>query len=94
MPRGRKPGFVMSEEHRTKIANSRILKCLISHVEGTQEMSATQVTAGIALLKKVMPDLTHADIEQTVGVTDDLADLLGIVASAGGNRIGVRPDDD
>lgn len=54
---GREPGFRMTSEHRTKIANSQILKCLLEHVEGTREMSASQVTAGLGLLKKVMPDL-------------------------------------
>lgn len=55
--RGRKPGFVMSDEHRVKIKNSNILNALIEHVEGKRDMSATQVSAGIALLKKVLPDL-------------------------------------
>jgi hypothetical protein len=55
--RGRQPGFRMSAEHRSKIANSQILSCLINHVEGTREMSATQVQAANILLKKVMPDL-------------------------------------
>jgi len=59
--RGRQPGFVMSAEHRTKIANSQILNALIEHVEGKREMSSSQVTAGVALLKKVMPDLTHTE---------------------------------
>lgn len=54
---GRKPGFTMTDEHRQKIANSRILTCLIQHAEGTQEMSPSQVTAGLGLLKKVLPDL-------------------------------------
>lgn len=49
----------MGDEHRVKIANSNILKSLIKHVEGKQDMSSSQVTAGIALLKKVMPDLTE-----------------------------------
>lgn len=56
-PRGRQPGFRMSNEHRVKIQNSNILHALIEHVEGVREMSSTQVTAGIALLKKVLPDL-------------------------------------
>jgi len=47
----------MSEEHRVKIQNSNILNCLVAHVQGNREMSSTQVSAGIALLKKVMPDL-------------------------------------
>jgi hypothetical protein len=61
--RGRKPGFTMSESHRVKIKNSNILNALIEHVEGKREMSSTQVTAGVALLKKVMPDLAaSADV--------------------------------
>lgn len=55
--RGRKPGFVMSDAHRVKIQNSNILNALIEHVEGKREMSSTQVTAGVALLKKVLPDM-------------------------------------
>lgn len=49
----------MGAEHRTKIANSKILKHLIEHAEGTREMSSTQVNAGLGLLKKVMPDMTE-----------------------------------
>ncbi len=55
--RGRAPGFVMSDAHRVKIQNSNILNALIEHVEGRRDMSATQVTAGLGLLKKVLPDL-------------------------------------
>lgn len=55
--RGRKPGFVMSAEHRDKIRNSNILNALIEHVEGHREMSSTQVTAALGLLKKALPDL-------------------------------------
>lgn len=61
MSRGRKPGFVMSDEHRVKIQNSNILNALIEHVQGEREMSATQVSAGLGLLKKVMPDLSAAE---------------------------------
>lgn len=58
--RGRTAGFKMGAEHRTKIANSQILKHLIEHVEGKRDMSASQVTAGLGLLKKVMPDMTES----------------------------------
>ena len=57
MPRGRQPGFTMSKYHRVKIQNSNILNALIEHATGKREMSATQVSAGLGLLKKVMPDL-------------------------------------
>lgn len=59
--RGRLPGFVMSQHHRDKIAKSNILHALIEHVEGNREMSATQVSAGLGLLKKVMPDLQSVE---------------------------------
>lgn len=61
--RGRKPGFRMSEEHRVKIQNSNILNALVEHVEGKREMSATQVSAGLGLLRKVMPDLAQTTLE-------------------------------
>jgi hypothetical protein len=60
--RGRKPGFVMSNEHRDKIKNSNILNALIEHVEGNREMSSTQVTAALGLLKKALPDLQSVEI--------------------------------
>lgn len=60
--RGRPAGFRMDDSHRVKIQNSNILNALIEHVGGKREMSATQVSAGIALLKKVMPDLTNVQV--------------------------------
>ncbi len=54
---GRRPGFKMSNEHRQKIANSNVLQCLIEHAEGRRAMSASAVTAGLGLLKKILPDL-------------------------------------
>ena len=60
MARGRKPGFKLTEEHRAKIQNSSILNALIEHAEGRREMSSTQVTAGMGLLRKVMPDLSSS----------------------------------
>jgi hypothetical protein len=55
--RGREPGFRMSDEHRVKIQNSNILNALVEHACGKRNMSATQVSAGLGLLKKVLPDL-------------------------------------
>lgn len=60
--RGRQPGFRMTDEHRTKIKNSNILNALIDHVVDGREMSATQVSAGLGLLRKVMPDLAATQI--------------------------------
>lgn len=62
MTRGRSPGFTMSPEHRVKIQNSNVLNALIEHVEGKRDMSSTQVTAAIALMKKVLPDLAAVEM--------------------------------
>jgi hypothetical protein len=51
----------MSHEHRVKIQNSNILNALIEHVEGKREMSASQVSAGLGLLKKALPDLSTVE---------------------------------
>ena len=60
--RGRSPGFRMSDAHRVKIQKSNILTALLKHVDGKLEMSTTQVTAGLGLLKKVLPDLQSVTI--------------------------------
>ena len=83
----------MSEEHRVKIQNSNILNALIEHVVGKREMSSTQVTAGLGLMRKVLPDLSNTvlegpgeDGEHTVKHKSDaafaeFASLLGRAAS-------------
>jgi hypothetical protein len=61
--RGRSPGFRMTDEHRVKIQNSNILNALIEHACGEREMGATQVSAGLGLLRKVLPDLATTTIQ-------------------------------
>lgn len=60
--RGREPGFAMSDAHRVKIQKSNILNALIEHATGKRDMSATQVTAGLGLLKKCLPDLSSITV--------------------------------
>jgi len=57
----------MSDEHRVKIQNSNILNALIEHAQGDRDMSPSQVSAGLGLLRKIMPDLaavTHSGDEE------------------------------
>jgi uncharacterized protein (DUF305 family) len=61
--RGRTAGFQMGAEHRTKIANSKILNRLIAHAEGEIDMTSTQVQAATTLLDRVMPKLATTTIE-------------------------------
>ena len=93
---GRSPGFRMSEEHRVKIKNSNILNALIEHVEGNREMSATQVSAGVALLRKVLPDLSAVDHSGEVEVrrANEMADdELASIAAGRSNGTAQAPID-
>jgi hypothetical protein len=85
--RGRPKGFVMDDSHRVKIQNSNILNALIEHVEGRREMSATQVSAGTALLKKVLPDLSQVDLR---GAGADGEHLVQVSADEAFARIASR----
>ena len=94
--RGRPAGFRMSNDHRVKIQNSNILNALIEHVEGKREMSATQVTAGVALLKKILPDLQatadshdNGELRQVSRMTDD---ELEAIAASGSNGTATAPE--
>lgn len=68
MPGPKKGTIKLTQEHRDKIAKSKILQRLISHAEGVEDMRQTEVTAAIALLKKVLPDMTESKNESTVTV--------------------------
>lgn len=65
--RGRQAGFQLSEAHRRKICNSRILGNLIKHAEGELEMTSSQVRAALGLLKKVLPDLSSTTLKAEDG---------------------------
>ncbi len=86
--RGRSRGFRMSEAHRGKIKNSSILNALIEYFQGRREMSATQVSVGLRLLKKVLPDLQPVTPEFSVAVSRAKAvgDRRARKRTAGGNH--------
>ena len=87
MARGRKPGFVMTDEHRSKIANSQILNRLIACAEGKIEMTPTEASVALGLMRKVMPDMATVEHSGSVSVipaaqlSDD--ELAGIAAGGG-----------
>ena len=85
----RQPKFALSDEHRLKIQNSKILNNLIEHTMGDRDMSQTQVTASINLLKKVMPDLSAITMEADVkhDLSDDMKTLMNM-ASDKTKRVG------
>lgn len=76
--RGRKPGFVMPEEHRLKISKSNILSRLIKCAEGEIEMSSVQANVALGLMRKVMPDLASVEhsgeVETSYAIRSPLPD--------------------
>lgn len=61
------------EEMRRRIQATKIIEKMQAHVFGTEEMSATQIRAAEALLRKSMPDLSsidlQAEMEHSGGIT-------------------------
>lgn len=66
----------MTDEHRSKIANSQILNRLIAHALGQVEMTATQVQAAQALLRKVLPDLSQVEMQAETTVKHEVLPTL------------------
>lgn len=68
----RKRAVSLNDEWRAKIQTSMLINRLSDHVEGKVELSSTQVTAALGLLKKTAPDLTaveHSGEVETTYVT-------------------------
>lgn len=57
---------------RSRIRTSQIARRLTDHVLGQVEMSATQVTAALGLLRKTLPDLSQMDLKTA---RQDIADI-------------------
>lgn len=59
---------------RERIQTSQIINRLTKHILGEVEMSASQVSAALGLIKKTLPDLSavemNANVEQTHYVVD------------------------
>jgi len=74
---------------RKKIQATQLIKRLTSHVLGEVDMSSTQVTAALGLLKKTLPDLSAVEVQADVRnvSADDMTDAeLTSIAAAGSTR--------
>ena len=76
----------MSNEHRLKIQKSNILNVLLQHVDGKRDMSATQVAAGLGLLKKVLPDLQSVELSGNADSPVEVITRVELVAPVHDNR--------
>ena len=72
------PKYQMGNSHRDKIKNSNILNALIEHAEGRREMQATQVTAALGLLDRIMPKLATTTLEGA-GENGEIIHMIGLV---------------
>ena len=96
----RNPNFMLTDEHRGKIKNSAILNVLIEHIEGRRDLVASQVTAALGLLKKVMPDLSSVEHKTEAPLAnmsdDELRQLIDkaryFLASEADSGIGSRTE--
>jgi len=66
----------LKTQHREAIKTSMIVNRLTDHVDGKVEMSATQVTAALGLLRKALPDLKAS--EDTLDVTHKFPDHVNV----------------
>lgn len=64
------------ERIRERIQSERIIKKLEDHILDAQEMSSSQVTAALGLLKKRIPDLAAIEHSGEVETSRALADVL------------------
>lgn len=67
-----KPTDPAFEKTRAKIQSTQIVNALMDHIlekNGREDMKATQVNAGLGLLKKVLPDLQSTELNATVDAT-------------------------
>ena len=77
MPRGVRLNPAHDERTRAKIQTSQIINRLESHVNGTVELTASQVSAALGLLKKTLPDLQATELSGGLTVShEDALDQL------------------
>lgn len=58
----RKGKITLSDTWKERISAGMIMERLQRHVDGTLELSATQINAAKILLSKVVPDLTRTTL--------------------------------
>ncbi len=77
------------DEVREKIRASQLVNRLEDHAFGSVDMTSTQVSAALGLLKKCLPDMTENKTEIDAG-----GNLLSILASLGRSGTGSSKADD
>jgi hypothetical protein len=71
MPKTRRSGLALFTSERRKIRASGILEALIEYAEGRRDMSSSQVSAALGLLRKALPDLSTEALSDEIDRDDD-----------------------
>lgn len=58
---------------RSRIQTSQLINRLMDHVRGKVELSATQVTAALGLMRKTLPDLQAVELSGEVITKRDVS---------------------
>ncbi len=69
-----RPG--LSEATRKRIQTTMLVKRLEGHVKGEHDLTATQVSAALGLLRKTLPDLAVVEHSGEVSVASDATAAL------------------
>jgi hypothetical protein len=69
-------GEAYREKLRAKINAGMLTKALIDHVVNGKEMTTTQVTAAMGLLRKVLPDLNSTEVQANVTTFTEYLDRI------------------
>jgi hypothetical protein len=84
------------EETRAKIQSSQIVNRLMDHINGNVELSATQVSSALGLLRKTLPDLAaveHSGEIETKRANEMSDDELASIAAGSSTNAASAPDD-
>lgn len=79
-------GAEYQDKLRAKIKTGMVLGALVEHALGKKEMSASQVTAALGLLRKALPDLNATELSGNVTTYQDtlrrVAEQMGWAVAA------------
>jgi len=75
----RKRKLALTEDWKERISAGVIVDRLLKHVSGDLELSSTQISAANILLKKIIPDLSSANINQKLSGLVNVKGVLTVV---------------
>jgi hypothetical protein len=69
-------GEVFRERLRAKINSTLLVKALTDHIANRREMTQTQVTAAMGLLRKTLPDLNSTEVQANITTFTEYLDRI------------------